>query len=725
MRHLETEPMGGINQTQIDVPRVFYVETNGRRLTYNEIIDNTPVISSTYDGAVNRQMVLGEEGDIPFWDASRFYPVGRLASFHGRNIDVIAPVTVEDRHGNQFNSLCIKGTDMSNPEFMEHITAERDYIIRGFQESLVMERVIRASKILRENNVGTEYICGLTLPIKFPLDKSSGNAFDTKEAVDLPDLLEYLATDFAKKEADKSNKSPLEIKSEMIEKFQDCDYLISYRAMDCPIRFGQLDEATPSGFKLLQPYLDAARKTLSAKKREDHLPEGITRERYISDYFSFILGTNLGAMHGLGIAHGFLHSNNITALGSIVDLDSCKGEVLGFNDEPRAVGHYLADVMTAINSIKSVVGNTNVQNDQDTQDNIEKFMSKSLSIRNFLLSYVYAVYESDEERIDYIMYLLTHANELFDEVNEIAHIRQSLYAVYEIIIENEGPSPSMETERLLDMLKDHSTPNKDSTSLSLIPSFALKPLEKNILGEEYAHKSPTDDKTGAYHPFAATLHNAALDQIIKIIDNNDPSSHSLIAAFTKKLLLEKPHEKDQRLKDFVSRIYFSQIAEDLEKISPEAHQKLASSSLITQDKVGEIQSPNGSIPILYLNSLEEYQQAISALVGEGEISAQSIDQGEFKLDSLDKNDLIISDALRIKPITESCIISGIDDVFRVLKHATDFETLTPLIVIKDVTSANPRLHIVSQPGHGSNEEKIDYERLLALITPRFDDLRLF
>src|SRR4051812_18658948 len=253
MRRLEAQPLYAFNDTPVDTPAAFFVSLpNGQELDYDTMVANPPAVTTEYDGLTKKQTVIAAEDGLPLWDTDELYPVGRFASFHGRNLEVLAgQIAVVDQFGNEYQSLCIKGSDLSNPRFKESVTASRDYIIWGLQESLVMERVLRASRLLRESGIGTEYICGLALPESFPVGNSS-LAIDDGETKNLDDLLERLASDFAKPPGDTEeqkiqvlknvagDKSPFELKADMIDRFKDCDYLISFRAMDSPFRFNQL-----------------------------------------------------------------------------------------------------------------------------------------------------------------------------------------------------------------------------------------------------------------------------------------------------------------------------------------------------------------------------------------------------------------------------------------------------------------------------------------------------
>ncbi|HXR49462.1 MAG TPA: hypothetical protein VN778_00330 [Verrucomicrobiae bacterium] len=350
MIRLETQQLSGFNDTLIDEPAHFEVTLpNGQVRDYDAVIGNTPAVTSEYDAYDQPQLVLQTEvPDVLPWDEEVHYPAGRLASFHGRTLEILAgKVAVEDQFGNHYQSVSIKGSDFSDPHIFSSETASRGFIIHGLQESLVLERVIRASRLLREHGIPAEYICGLVIPDKFPMHTDPDNP-DTRQLVPLPELVEALAADYAQEELEES-RTPLEVKADMIEKLHDVDYLITYRAMDAPYRFGEL--ADPD---TLDEFYDFLIRQNDDPNLHEYLEE-LHPMTYIVAQFAVELGINVAKMHKLGVSHGFLHSENITALGSFVDLDSCRGEPLGLGDDPITDKDIYKDIVWAMRSLVDVL----------------------------------------------------------------------------------------------------------------------------------------------------------------------------------------------------------------------------------------------------------------------------------------------------------------------------------------------------------------------------------
>jgi hypothetical protein len=487
MRHLETKTMAGFNDTRIDTPEAFSVIlSNGTELGYDDVVSITPAVTSDYDGYARPQLVLGTDEGLPRWDESRYYPVGRLATFHGRNLEVLADrVSIQDHFGNTFNSLCIKGSDFSDPHLFRSATASREYIVHGLQESLVMERIMRASKLLREHGVGTEYICGLSVPESFPLDKQ-GKAIDNKTATPFSDFLETLASRYAAES--QNGKSALEIKTDLIERFSDCDYLITYRALDCPYRFGELLDGKQ--FAKLKEY----RKKMTDNPSEIEEIENQSLTEYLDDKFVPTLARNLAKMHKIGLVHGFLHRDNITALGSIIDLDSVRGEALGLGDtfeNPKLIRldvklrAKMEDIFQCINNIETVgqyVDNPRVS----AQALAEKFLS----------TYIHEAFDTEEEQDAFVAELLGHAytiSYLSDDASAMHHNSQLIFGAYvnlhpDILeaVREDIPLPD-------EKIDIHNSRRKASQHFSLFPTALIKGWRKQILKDPTPQQLTDDD----------------------------------------------------------------------------------------------------------------------------------------------------------------------------------------------------------------------------------------
>lgn len=489
MHKFESAPLTRFNRVGIDVPASFDVQLDhGVKLDYENLISNTPCVTSTYDGSLtNPQLVLSTDYGLEPWDERLYYPVSRLSSIHGRTLEVIADTAeIYDQYGNAFYSINIKGCDLHKPHFMRSATAARDHIIHGLQESIVIERIIRSSQHLRKFGVGTEYICGLVAPTSYPFDSTQG--IDEKKLLALPQFLEQLSDDFAKKSKD-NGRSALEIKTEMIDRFKDCSYLITYRAHDCPYRLNEI--ADPKKFISLKEFLY---RNTPSKQMHAHL-EKKSPTSFL--FFDFVpeFATNLAKMHESGIVHGFLHENNITALGSIVDLDSCKGEPLGIGDAPTTDYDEFKDVIYAIASIQEVVDRFDFQEKSSVLEQRNKDIAKHFAIKDLLAIYINERCESEEQALVLLANLIKNWQRAMadnnHETNGLSALRFTEYALSTYRFLQEHFSEEMKYDDSFDI---RLTKTLDETILSAFPYNFLRDYKGKIFDQKWTYGMAAENR---------------------------------------------------------------------------------------------------------------------------------------------------------------------------------------------------------------------------------------
>ena len=531
MRRLETRPLDGFNETNLDRPAVFEVTlADGRTLGYDDIIANTPAVTSDYDGFHRPQLVLGTEGGLEQWDENAYFPVGRLNASHGRNLEILADnVRIEDGYGNEYRSLCIKGSDLSNPYIFKSITAERDYLVNGLQESLVMERVIRASKLLRENGVDTEYICGLVLPKTFPFDGEQ-RPVDIKTGTKLPEFLAHLATRFAQNRKDDDGKSALEVKSEMIDRFKDCDYLVTYRAMDCPIRFTEI--ADPEKYEEFKEFV---RQNYDGPDMEYYLRAVKKPVNYTYHSLAPALGKNIGRMHRLGLMHGFPHGRNISALGALVDLDSCHGEPLGLGDEPLTTDDYLQDATYCIRTLREVVDDMRTPEYNQAEEALAIEHNKLFVSNKFLTAYLRERFDTIEERNQCLADMLFYANDkqLLGTAVGIERYLLILCNTYKMCNQDYDASRPVDFPDISDLGPQDIEVSRGTSFVRALPIKYLRENRDKLTSYEWTINDtiPTVSfapKTPIYHPLRMIMRSLVMSQAIKLYQqsgyDNDPQA---------------------------------------------------------------------------------------------------------------------------------------------------------------------------------------------------------
>lgn len=513
MRRLEARPLDGFNEAVIDRPAVFEVELpDGRLLDYETLINNTPAVTSGYDGYTNPQLVLTADTELPGWDESTYYPVGRLDKIHGRTLEVLASrVEVVDEFDNVYGSLNVKGCDFSDPHLFKTLTAAREYIIYGLQESLVMERVIRASRVLRENGVDTEYICGLVLPETFPLNRAEPGV-DDKELKGLPKFLEHLAGVFATRAVTDEDATLLEIKADMIDRFKDCDYLITYRAIDCPLRLGELHD--PGKYRQLQSFMD------SHCKNKDNEVAKYIREHDAEDCISTVLahwlGGNIAKMHKAGIYHKHPVRLNVSALGSIIDLDSCEGESLGLGDRPINRQDETRDVFIAIRALQEEL-DLIPRDESDPYSHLNTVTKQHNAAHYFLQNYLENRFENRKDRVQFLADFIRHTDKEAKKEDGMVVYRmvEQAYGVYRSLSRAHVPASGLE---IYDSISAPTLKRSESFSSSLPPQL-FSDMKDMILDPDWTMNDAYGEKLAGekrpvYNPIKALVKNLTLEHII-------------------------------------------------------------------------------------------------------------------------------------------------------------------------------------------------------------------
>lgn len=622
MRRLPAESLSGFNEAEIERPTVFEVElADGRRLDYETLINHTPVVTTSYDGYADPQLVMGTEDGPPAWDEHAYYPVGRLDPVHGRTLEVLAKhITVKDEFDNTYNSLNIKGCDLTDPHLFKTLTAAREYIIHGLQESLVMERVIRASRVLRENGVNTEYICGLALPESF-LVGSQDSGIDDKESIELPELLEHMSGELAKQlVANGDTRHPLEIKLEMIERFQDCDYLITYRAMDSPFRLGELHD--PEKYDRFKAFLmrEHEGKEVATFMRD------LEVEEYISGLLAFWLGSNMARMHEAGLYHKHPVRFNLTAFGGIVDLDSCEGEPLGLGDNPIGGKEEVHDVATAISALQEEI-DLLPADESDPYAPLNNVTAQHNAGVIFLRGYLKERFRRRGDRTEFLADYLQYEN---GETKKTSG--NWLYRMVEQAHDAYKKHAQIFYPDNLELYKTARPPSIDPATsfLSPIPPELFAEMKELILDPEWTMNSSFDnelaqEKKPILNPIKLLVKNATFEHLIEQHRTTDMSAEELLFLTGAARDRWKPRLPQRRAAVEQARRFFQSQTELVidrlseprsDSLGKELGPLLKGSLKKYEKRVGNVDVTSEDEPpvdILYLKDREEYEEVFEAI----------------------------------------------------------------------------------------------------------------
>lgn len=297
-------------------------------------------------------------------------------SNHGRSyeVNINTPEFWQDRYGNYFSTLISKGNNFSRPDVMRSLTAPSGYIPYGLQEGDAILRVLRASRLMREATVDTEWIVRVTEPkvLYFegePLDPAEYKKRLLAKLIGRKMMVEDNGSDDVDDRYDDEELGTIASELKRMDFFITLRALaINERALDVLTDWKALNLAVIE--KIFETYnrladkraedieaLDLPRKLwLGTKPLSEFTDlsqvfdqnEVMIRNANIDSYCTFVLpsllGMNMAKMHNNGLVHRFPTLTNVTSLGGIVDLDSVSGEPLNLGDEPITIEEMAEDV---------------------------------------------------------------------------------------------------------------------------------------------------------------------------------------------------------------------------------------------------------------------------------------------------------------------------------------------------------------------------------------------
>ncbi len=312
----------------------------------HNLLENCPVVAT--HPLAQKGLVFGVEN--PYGpDTDDEIELVQLTRKHGRSFEVCHPDAQgvwRDEYGHLYSSINLKGNNFSNPHAMKTATAPDGYIAFGLQESSVSRRVLRASRIMRENGIGTEYILGMAEPKAFGWP-TVDNKTNSLEFLDLPQYKQKLVEESWKQLGDEQKTAETYV--EMARAFERMTFLVSTRAMDTSYRYYDVmhnNEAAKVVFSLINEHLrDENQPELHPTDPKDML-------EYVTDYVTPSAAKNLARLHYLGLAHRFPNDLNVTGLGSLVDLDSVHGEALDLGDDAITPGDIANDILHLANGLR-------------------------------------------------------------------------------------------------------------------------------------------------------------------------------------------------------------------------------------------------------------------------------------------------------------------------------------------------------------------------------------
>lgn len=294
-----------------------------------------------------------------------------ISEIHGRSYELVSaempPFTFEDEFGNLYSSRYItKGNNFEDPRVRVVTRYPLDIDVAGLLDTDTLDRSIRASKVLRQHFVDTELTTRILIPQVFPVGETM---------LDLSAFREYLRAR-AKTDAQVANlaKGYPKVYEQVDAYIDTAEFAIVIRSMQSPERLDDLVYRSKDEFEEMMERTFTFvnfRERIEAENRVEpdffDIDNPHDLPRYFTTYLPKRVGRNIRIMHNLGLVHANLHEGNIATSGSIYDLDTIRGVILGLGDAPITDDDIFHDLQYFFGSIKTVIDHL-VENDMFTHD---------------------------------------------------------------------------------------------------------------------------------------------------------------------------------------------------------------------------------------------------------------------------------------------------------------------------------------------------------------------
>lgn len=250
---------------------------------------------------------------------------------HGRchndpHLVVFAKDSIHDEFGLVYFVLSIKGMDLTKPFARYKPIGDLVIRVNGALEAETFYRCRKASELMRREGILTEYVFFQARPKQFP----NGKTITGK--TNLQGFRNRLHEEYLRSQEEHDDFDPPEVIDAVIRSIFESKFGVAYRGMLSNVRLGEIQYLQDK--KQLGEHVSKAILALQMRKpvhfecwpeiqklnpfrEEDH-------QYYLDEILPRLIGENLAKFHNAGFYHKYLHRNNVTICGEIVDTDSIR-----------------------------------------------------------------------------------------------------------------------------------------------------------------------------------------------------------------------------------------------------------------------------------------------------------------------------------------------------------------------------------------------------------------
>lgn len=279
-------------------------------------------------------------------------PLCKISPIHGRSFEYAdGRIVWMDEFGNIYTALNTKGNNLTNPLIFPDSSSNLEFSVHGLQTSVGLTRQIKASQIMRSAGIETEAITHAIEPLALPYKGQMLPIEDFKNKL---------------KEAALGPNQDSYLEAQITKYLSSITFFMTGRATQVNERIHDLlhmdDDAREKALCNAFFYTNLYEK-VKAKKDPTHtalhfdVKNPTSVEFYLNQYLPAKIGKNYAKLHSLGLIHKYPTLSNVSLAGSIADLDSVRGYLLGDtyydivghkNDDLRDVDKFKMDVLEEV-----------------------------------------------------------------------------------------------------------------------------------------------------------------------------------------------------------------------------------------------------------------------------------------------------------------------------------------------------------------------------------------
>ncbi|MBI4058689.1 hypothetical protein HY404_00460 [Candidatus Microgenomates bacterium] len=382
------------------------------------------------DGHLPQFAVVGIENKVN--EEENHTLLRKISSYHGRSYEMVTggiynEIIWLDEFGNLFTTLSTKGNNCTTCEINSSDSSPSGLIIHGLQDSNSIVRILRASEIMRSHNIDTESIVKVIEPAELPYQGELIPLAEFKNRL-VKDVWEENATEGTRSSKTGWHKMTRQEITQITKNLHDMTLFITIRAHQIPERLVDLLEFENSDEEAINYITIRALRFINLdeylKSKKDKNGTYVFRgepdnlEFYLTDYLPRRIAQNLAIMHQAGLVHRYLHTGNISLVGSIYDLDSVRGTPLGLGDPEITEEDKLYDASYFIDN------NSNFPSPTEIFKELGFEKSETFTV-NFLREYIRLIgWEGEISKFYYIAALVV------DSKNHLQVIDEQLWNYY-------------------------------------------------------------------------------------------------------------------------------------------------------------------------------------------------------------------------------------------------------------------------------------------------------